>query len=131
VTLVAVIVDASAVVELLLKSDLAPRVAKRLFGQELHAPQLIDIEVLNVLRRYNAFGELSDVRAEEAIIEYSRLALERHSHEVLLHRIWEQRSNLTAYDAAYVALAELLGMSILTLDKRLAKAAPQVTELLQ
>ncbi len=127
------VIDASAVVELLLKRAVGGRVRERIFraGEELHAPHLIDIEVLHVLRRYNWMGEMSDLRAEEAISDYLGLAIERHSHEVVLHRVWELRSNLTAYDAAYVALAELLGARLVTTDKRLARAAPGVAELIQ
>lgn len=127
------VIDASAVVELLLKSALGERVRKRILNarEKLYAPHLIDIEVLHVLRRYNSTGEMPDPRAEEAISDYLSLVIERHSHEVVFARVWELRSNLTAYDAAYVALAELLGTPLVTTDKRLAKAAPHVAELLQ
>lgn len=127
------VVDASAVVELLLRSALGERVRQRILNgsEELHAPYLIDIEVLHVLRRYNRIREMSDHRAEEAISDYLALAIERHSHEIVFARVWELRSNLTAYDAAYVALAELIGTPLVTVDRRLAKAAPRVAELIQ
>ena len=127
------VVDASAVVELLLKSALGHRVRERVLdaGEELHAPHLVDIEVLHVLRRYNLRGEMSIDRVQAAIGIYQSLSIERHSHEVIFHRFWELRSNLTAYDAAYVALAELLGTPLVTTDKRLAKSAPKVAELIQ
>ena len=127
------VVDASAVVELLLRSSLGERVRRRILNadEELHAPYLIDIEVLHVLRRYNRIHEMSDRRAEEAISDYLALLIERHSHEVVLARVWELRSNLTAYDATYVALAELIGTPLVTVDRRLAKAAPLVAELIQ
>jgi predicted nucleic acid-binding protein len=127
------VIDASAVVELLLKSALGERVRERILnaGEKLYAPHLIDLEVLHVLRRYNSTGEMPDRRAEEAISDYLSLAIERHSHEIVFPRVWQLRSNLTAYDAAYVALAELLGTPLVTTDKRLAKAAPHVAELLQ
>ena len=126
------VVDASAVVEILLKNALGQRVRERILdtGEELHAPHLIDIEVLHVLRRYNLSGAMPVDRVEAAISIFQGLLIERHSHEVVLHRIWELRSNLTAYDAAYVALAELLGVPLVTTDKRLAKAAPHVAELI-
>ncbi len=127
------VVDASAVVELLLRSALGERVRRRILnaGEHLHAPYLIDIEVLHVLRRYNRIREMSDHRAEEAISDYLALVIERHSHEVVFARVWELRSSLTAYDAAYVALAELIGTPLVTVDRRLAKAAPLVAELIQ
>ncbi|MDQ6799881.1 MAG: type II toxin-antitoxin system VapC family toxin [Acidobacteriota bacterium] len=128
-----VVVDASAVVEILLNRAIGSRVRERLFhgGQTIHAPQLIDIEVLHVIRRYNRKHEMTDASAEDAVAIYSGLPIERHSHEVVLRRAWELRSNLTAYGAAYVALAELLDVRLVTTDKRLAKAAPHVAELIQ
>jgi predicted nucleic acid-binding protein len=74
---------------------------------------------------------MSDRRAEEAMSDYLDLLIERHSHEVVFARVWELRSNLTACDAAYVALAELIGTPLVTVDRRLAKAAPKVAELIQ
>jgi predicted nucleic acid-binding protein len=128
-----VVVDASAVVELLLNRAIGARARQRLFdsGETVHAPHLIDIEVLHVLRRYNRMREMTDASAEEAVTIYSGLPIERHSHEVILRRVWELRSNLTAYDAAYVALAELLGVRLVTTDARLARSARHVAELIQ
>lgn len=127
------VVDASAVVEILLNPAASVRLRQRLFraGESLHAPHLIDLEVLSVLRRYNSTGQMPDERAAEAISDFVAFRIERHSHEVVLHRVWELRKNLSAYDAAYVALAELLGTPLVTTDKRLAKAAPHVAELIQ
>jgi predicted nucleic acid-binding protein len=73
---------------------------------------------------------MADERAAEAIADFMSLPIQRHSHDVVLHRVWELRSNLTAYDAEYVALAELLGARLLTTNKRLAKSAPKVAELI-
>ena len=100
-------------------------------GEVLQAPHLIDLEVLQVLRRYNFTGEMSDERAAEAISDFIALPIERHSHELLLPRVWDLRSNFTAYAAAYVALAELLGARLITTDRRLAKSAPGIAELIQ
>jgi predicted nucleic acid-binding protein len=127
------VVDASVVVELLLNRTAAARIRDRIFceGEVLHAPHLIDLEVLNVLRRYVLLGEMSDDRALTAIAAYRDLPIERHSHEIVLPRVWALRSNFTAYDAAYVALAELLGTPLVTTDKRLAKAAPHVADLIR
>ena len=100
-------------------------------GELLQAPHLIDLEVLHVLRRYNQTGEMSDERAAEAISDFMALPIGRHSHEVVVDRVWELRFNFTAHDAAYVALAELLGVRLITTDKRLARSAPGVAELIQ
>lgn len=130
-----IVVDASAVLELLLNRRAAEAVRKRVFrrGVTLHAPHLLDLEVLQVIRRYNLTREMTDERAEEAISSHLALPVERYPHELLFGRIWELRRNLAAYDAAYVALAELLGARLLTTDARLAKspAARKVVELLQ
>ena len=96
----------------------------RLFGQDetLHAPHLLDVEVAQVLRRYYLHRELSSRRAEQALDDLAALKLERYPHEPLLPRIWQLRENITAYDAAYVALAEALNAPLLTCDARLADA---------
>jgi predicted nucleic acid-binding protein len=90
--------------------------------ESLHAPHLLDLEVAQVIRRYWRAGELTSRRAEEVLTDYRDLRIERHSHEPFLRRIWELRENLTAYDAAYVALAEGLGAPLVTRDARLAAA---------
>ena len=91
-------------------------------GETLHAPHLLDLEVLQVLRRYAAAGEISAERAREALDDLAAFRLRRWAHEPLTLRIWDLRQNLTAYDAAYVALAEALGAPLLTRDRRLASA---------
>jgi predicted nucleic acid-binding protein len=75
-----------------------------------------------VLRRLVRIGEIDHLTAEFAISSLLELDLERHAHDLLLQRIWSLRSNLTAYDATYVALAESLGARLLTCDARLANA---------
>jgi predicted nucleic acid-binding protein len=120
-----IVVDASAVLEILLATPAAHAVQGRLLrnGETLHAPHLIDIEVLQVLRRYAARGVLDAERGAEAVSDFLSLPIERYAHEFLARRIWELKANLTAYDAAYVSLAELLQAPLITRDKRLAKAA--------
>lgn len=120
-----IVVDASAVVEVLLQTPAAPRVSRRMFlpGETLHAPHLLDLEIAQVLRRYARSGDLSPQRASEAITDLADLRLARYPHLVLLPRIWELRHNLTAYDAAYVALAEALDAPLLTRDRALARSA--------
>ena len=98
------------------------RIASFRAEESLHAPHLIDLEVAQVLRRYVSRGEMYPDRARMALDLFARFPITRYSHEPLLPRIWELRSNLTAYDAAYVALAEGLGATMLTCDERLARA---------
>jgi predicted nucleic acid-binding protein len=119
-----IVVDASAVLETLLRTPAAAAVEGRLFysRQTLHAPHLIDVEVAQVVRRYAAAGELDAERGREALADLADFPLLRYPHDLLLQRIWELRNNLTAYDAAYVALAEVLGAPLLTRDRRLAAA---------
>jgi predicted nucleic acid-binding protein len=92
-------------------------------GQTLHAPHLLDIEVAQVIRRYAVNGEIAADRGLEAITDLGDMPIRRYPHDILLPRVWELRDNLTAYDAVYVALAEVLGAPLLTRDKRLAATA--------
>jgi predicted nucleic acid-binding protein len=119
-----IVVDASAALEVLLRTPAAASVEQRLFaqGQSLHAPHLIDIEVAQVLRRYALTGQLAVERCQEALADMADLPLTRYPHDFLFPRIWELRDNLTAYDAAYVALAEALDSPLLTRDQRIASA---------
>ncbi len=96
--------------------------AERLFtpGETLHAPHLLDLEVAQVLRRYALAGEMDAIRGLEALEDLADLPLTRYPHDLLLPRIWELRWNLTAYDAAYVALAEALAAPLVTRDAALA-----------
>ena len=119
-----IVVDASALLELLLRTAAAPAVEARLFGpgETVHAPHLIDIEVAHVVRRYAAAGDIDDDRGREAVADLADFPLHRYPHDLLLPRLWELRHNLTAYDAAYVVLAEALDAPLLTCDRRLAAA---------
>jgi len=114
------VVDASAVLAVLLRTD-AAAVEARLFGGEtLHAPHLLDLEVAQVLRRWEAAGELTAARGRAALADLAALRLERYAHEPFLGRIWSLRANATAYDACYLVLAEALDAPLLTCDARLA-----------
>jgi predicted nucleic acid-binding protein len=97
-------------------------VRRRLRGERLAAPELIDLEVASVLRRHVRRGELDDRRAAQALSDLVDLPLRRAPHRPLLARCWELRRNLTVYDAAYVALAEALDTTLLTADVRLARS---------
>jgi predicted nucleic acid-binding protein len=98
------------------------RARERLRGSALAAPELIDLETSLVIRRRLNVGALDARRAELALTDLIQLPLRRAPHRPLLPRCWELRANLTVYDAAYVALAELLGVVLLTADSRLANA---------
>lgn len=124
------VVDASAIAELVLRRPAAAEVERHIAAHDyaMHAPQLLDIEVLSALRRVVASGEASSHRAEEAVTDLLDLPVERYPHDVLVRRAWELRDNFSAYDAAYVALAEALlegGVPLLTADVRLARAVRQ------
>ena len=120
-----IVLDASAAIEWLLQTIAGRQIERRIYsGQEsLHAPYLLDLEVAQVLRRLERNGAISPSRADEAVRDFSDLRVSRYPHHILLPRIWELRLNLSAYDAAYVALAELLEAPILTRDARIGSAA--------
>lgn len=117
-----IVLDASAALELLLNTGRGARVAERIAParESLHAPHLIDLEVAQVLRRAESRGRISAARAGEALLDLRALDLERYAHDLFLGRIWELRANASAYDAAYLALAEVLDAPLLTADARLA-----------
>ena len=119
-----IVLDASAVLELVLVTEAGQLVRERIAStsETLHVPHLVDLEVLQVLRRYCASGVVEPERASTALEDFRALDLERYAHEPMLDRIWQLRENMTAYDAAYVALAEALPASLLTFDARLASA---------
>jgi predicted nucleic acid-binding protein len=119
----AIILDASIVVEVVLASDAGTRAMARLVaaGAALHAPELLDIEVLHVLRRAVSRHQLTAQRAEQAIRLLESLPVTRHAHSPLRRRCWQLRANFSAYDAAYVALAEGLGGVLMTRDARIAR----------
>jgi predicted nucleic acid-binding protein len=120
-----IVVDASALLEALLRTPAAQAVEERLFAPRatLHAPHLIDVEVARVIRRYAGAGKIDGERGREALTDLADLRLTRYPHDLLLPRIWELRDNLSAYDAAFVALAEALDAPLITRDRRLAAAA--------
>ena len=119
-----IVVDASALLEVLLRTPAAEAIEAVLFEprQTLHAPHLLDVEVTHALRRYAKAGEISDERGREALYDLTDFPIRRYPHGFLLTRVWDLRSNFTAYDGVYVALAEALDARFLTRDQRLAAA---------
>jgi predicted nucleic acid-binding protein len=119
-----IVVDASAVTELLLQTELGIRVERRVYrdDDDLHAPHLLDVEVLSAVQRLVHAGEVLAERAEEAIEDLALLRISRHGHLDLATRAWELRQNFTAYDAVYLALAESLDATVVTCDRPFAAA---------
>jgi predicted nucleic acid-binding protein len=119
--------DASAVVSALLDSgDAGTWVAERLAGAELFAPALMPFECSNIIRRHELGGLVSADQAVQAHADLLDLPVDLWPYELLAERIWQLRANLTSYDAAYVALAETLGLALVTLDQRIQRA-PGIT----
>jgi predicted nucleic acid-binding protein len=118
-----IVLDASAVLELLLGTPAGTLVAERILPPEetLHAPHLVDLEVAQVLRRFQREGAIDETRGREALDVLRELDVARYPHDVLLPRIWQLRDAVTAYDAAYLALAEALAAPLLTADAKLAR----------
>lgn len=116
-----IVLDSSVALELILQTPRSHSVAARIAnpGETLHAPHLIDLEVVQVLRRFVRARSLSEKRAEKALADFRDLPVVRYTHALLLDRVWGLRQNATAYDAAYLALAEALNAPFLTADKRL------------
>jgi predicted nucleic acid-binding protein len=121
----ALVVDASVLVTALADDgDDGDLVRARLRqADQLHVPELTDLEVLSVLRRHHLAGRLDRRRAELAVADLATLPLARTGHVDLIERIWQLRDALTPYDAAYVALAELVDCPLVTADGKLARGA--------
>lgn len=119
-----IVLDASAAVDWLLHTVPGQRIEQRIYlrNETLHCPHLLDLEVAQVLRRLVSEGTISNRRAAEAIEDLSNVRISRYRHDVFLPRIWHHRNNLSAYDAAYVCLAQSLVAPLITRDNRLAAA---------
>jgi len=117
------VVDTSAVVAALVGRPLDRRLADRLVTDgDLHAPHLLDVELLHALRRLVRTGRLSEERAADARADFAELTVVRYGHQPLADRAWALRDNLTADDATFVALAEALDVPLVTCDARLTRA---------
>lgn len=102
----------------------APSIAARVFrrGESVHAPHLIDLEIAQALRRQVGAGIMTAARADLALDTWRSLPVRRWGHQALIHRVWALRGTMTAYDAAYVALAETLDAVLVTMDGKIARA---------
>lgn len=121
-----IIIDASVVIDVLTggRRDLTR------LDDGWAAPHLLDLEVAHVLRKQVLRGDLDQHAADAALTDFETLVIDRHPHLPLLPRIWQLRHNVTPYDAAYLALAEVLDAPLVTLDARLA-GAPDTTALVE
>jgi predicted nucleic acid-binding protein len=120
-----IVIDTTAVIDALTMIDGAEALRGRLAVEDLHAPHLIDYEAVSVVRGLVLGGHLTEPRALEALADFGDLSIERWSASgPLLRRALQVRHNLSAYDAAYVALAEALRCPLVTRDGRLSRAAP-------
>jgi predicted nucleic acid-binding protein len=120
-----IVLDASAAVDWLLQTPAGQGIEERIYSRNetLHAPHLLDLEVTQVLRRLALQAVVSIHRADEAVRDLLDLRITRYPHLVLLPRIWQLRHSFSAYDAAYIVLAEKLGAALVTRDARLASAS--------
>ena len=116
------VIDASAIVELLLRTETGRRLEQRLLGSghSLNAPHLLDVEVAQVMRRYVRLGDIDEARGRANLDLLAQLPLQRYAHSFLMKRAWQLRDNFTAYDAMYLALAEALDLPLITCDARLS-----------
>jgi predicted nucleic acid-binding protein len=117
-----IVADASAVAELYLHRHSVPALQARFDGDVVHAPYLIEVETLQALHRAVRLGRLSEDRVALAREAFGSMPLVLYPHRPLMRRIWELRHTHSAYDASYVALAELLPAPLVTCDARLARS---------
>ena len=117
-----IVLDASAAIEWLLQTPAGRRIEQRIYPQNesLHCPHVMDLEIAQVLRRLARESVITAHRAQEAIEDLLDLKITRYPHFVFLPRIWHHRHNFSAYDSAYLALAEELRATLITRDSRFA-----------
>jgi predicted nucleic acid-binding protein len=123
-----IVVDASAVLDGLLDPDAHPQITAVLVGagEPIAAPDMLDVEVLHVLRRWEQRSEITAARARQALDDLQALPIVHHPARAVIEAVWTMRRTLSAYDAQYVALAKALPGALLTTDGRMANAARQL-----
>ncbi len=124
-----IVIDASAVWELLRRGPGDQRLVELVLGPgaSVHAPDLVNAELLHVVRKHARSGEVTPERSDEMREDFADLPIQRYPTWPLIERAWALRDNLTAYDAMYVALAEALDATLVTADYALARAAAQTS----
>ena len=120
-----IVLDASAAIDWLLQTAVGQRIETRIYarGESLHAPHLLDLDVVQVLGRLVREAAVSAQRADQARRDLLDLRVSRYPHFVFLPELWQLRHNLSAYDAVYVALAKRIDATLITRDARLASAS--------
>ena len=124
------VLDASALLELVASAAPDPALRRTSLTGHGSAPEIIDLEVVNTLRRFVRSGRLTANDARAVMIDVRETPIARTTHRPLLDRVWELRDSVVAYDAAYIALAERLGVPLLTCDARLGRAHGHDAEVL-
>lgn len=119
-----IVLDASAAIDWLLQTPVGQQIESRIYsrGESLHAPHLLDLEIAQVLRKLVRQSVVTIQRADQALQDLLSLRLTRYPHFIFLPQIWQLRHNFSAYDAAYLMLAEKLSATLITRDARLASA---------
>jgi predicted nucleic acid-binding protein len=127
-----IVIDAAATADLLLGTPRAASVRSALAAEnDLHAPELLDPEVLSAVRRWLLRGVLTSAKAGRAVDEFGQLPIVRYPHSPLRARVWALRSRFSAYDGYYVALAQALGATLLTTDARLIEGAKRLVDVVE
>jgi predicted nucleic acid-binding protein len=120
---IVVVTDAGVLVAVFVDDGMWGDIARaRIRNEDLAAPEVIDLEVTSALRGLLRAGKVDELRALMALADLRRLPLRRASHQGLVSRCWELRDNFTVYDASYIALAEMLGTTLVTTDARMSRA---------
>jgi predicted nucleic acid-binding protein len=124
---IVIVTDAGVLVAIFVDDERWGEMARdRVRDEDLAAPELIDLEVTSALRGLLRVGKVSESRARLALADLRHLPVRRASHQGLVPRCWELRDNFSAYDASYIALAEMLGATLITTDARMSRAAQRL-----
>lgn len=117
-----IVIESSAMVDALVDEPANPELLALVADSELHAPALLDYEVASALRGHALGGRLAERQLEDATDDFTSLRIERYPLSSMMSRVLEMRNNFTVYDAAYVVLAQALGVPLVTADTKLEQA---------